>query len=63
VGRPAEVEETERRYWLGNAFEKLDRHEEAVTHWMLGSYGEGGSETEQEYRKKCHQAVEQSGDD
>jgi hypothetical protein len=61
VGRPAEVEEAERLYWVGKALSELANYDEALATWLRGTDGNEGSETEKEYREKCKQAIETIG--
>ena len=58
VGRPANAEEAEQSYWIGKALAALGRMDEAKETWQKGSAGEGGSENQKEYQRKCQEELE-----
>jgi tetratricopeptide (TPR) repeat protein len=61
VGRPAEVEEAERLYWVGKALSEIGNYDEALATWLRGTAGKEGSDKEKEYRAKCKEAIEEAG--
>ncbi len=57
VGRPAEPEEAEALYWCGMTYLKLGKAAEAKSAFEQGSLGDGGGETQKEYRMKCSEEL------
>lgn len=57
VGRSENPEEAEAYYWKGKALAALNRTEEAKAAWTAGAKGAQGSENQNEYVKRCAEAL------
>ncbi len=57
VGRPADPEEAEVLFWKGKALAALNRMDEAKATWQSGAGGHAGSDTQNEYVKRCKEAL------
>ena len=60
VGRSDKPEEAEAQYWRGKALEALGRLDDARSAWQTGASLPEASDKQNEHRKRCRQALQQT---
>ncbi|MHB1037891.1 MAG: DUF5107 domain-containing protein [Pirellulales bacterium] len=59
VGRSAQPQEAPAQYWRGKALAALGRQQDARAAWQAGAEGREGSAAQNEYRKRCREALDE----
>ena len=61
VGRSNKPPHAMAEYWQGRAWQALGRDDEMCAAWQRGASGSEGSDEQNEYRKRCREALEKQG--